>query len=283
MGIFNTQLITTCIFLNVDRLHIIIHQLTSDILQLKAESHVQIAKQLKKSSDSIRKYYYSSLIFILLVRPALKFLARDKEPFYPTYIPPALGHIGILVFQEVMIAVAGYAGCNYCCLDMNLMTGISIQIETLKDILCQSDDIDVIFECIKRHQQIVRLVDNVQHIQRIGVSVNFFTGILLVCTTLFKILEMEVSELMFALPYSVGTMFVMFIHCWYGDDIIHRSAGITNAIFSSNWIDAKLSMQKTVILFMAFTKNRLRIRLAGGLFDMNLPIFASVCISDFLR
>nr|CAH7735680.1 unnamed protein product [Callosobruchus chinensis] len=156
VSIFNVQLVTTCIFFNLDRLHIIIHQLTSDILQLKTERHVQIAKQLKKSGDFIRKYYYSLLIFILLVQPALKLLSRDKEPFYASYIPPVLGHIGVLVFQEIITAVAGYAGCNYCCLDMNLMTGISIQIDTLKDILCESDDIEVIFECIERHQQIVR-------------------------------------------------------------------------------------------------------------------------------
>nr|CAH7735681.1 unnamed protein product [Callosobruchus chinensis] len=55
-----------------------------------------------------------------------------------------------------------------------------------------------------------------------------------------------------------------------------RSGGITNAIFDSNWIGAKLSMQKTIILFMAFTKDPLRIRLAGGLFDMNMPVFVSV-------
>nr|CAH7735675.1 unnamed protein product [Callosobruchus chinensis] len=153
---FNTQTVTTCIFLNVDKLHSIIHQLKSDVMQLKTKKHVLVAKQLKKSGDFVRRYFYATLSFVLLVQPVLKLVRKDKEPFYASYIPPALGHMGMLVFQEVMTAITGYAGCNYICLDINLMIGISIQIETLKDILRESHDIDILLECIKRHEQIVR-------------------------------------------------------------------------------------------------------------------------------
>nr|CAI5818030.1 unnamed protein product [Callosobruchus analis] len=44
------------------------------------------------------------------------------------------------------------------------------------------------------------------------------------------------------------------MHCWYGNEIIYKSAGISTAIFNSKWIGAKIPMQKTVILFMLFTK-----------------------------
>nr|CAH7735427.1 unnamed protein product [Callosobruchus chinensis] len=224
MDTFNIQAVTTCIFLNVDRLHAIIHQLKSDELQLKTAKYVLLAKRLKKSGDFIRKYYYGLLSFILLVQPALKLLRKDKEPFYATYIPPALGQMGMLVFQEVMTAIAGYAGCYNVILDVNLMIVIRIQIEILKDILNELDDINVTFECIKRYEQIMRLVKNVQHILRVGMSISFFTGALLFCTTLFKILETEVnfSELMFVLPYTLGMIFILLIHCWYGNDIIYR-------------------------------------------------------------
>nr|CAH7735429.1 unnamed protein product [Callosobruchus chinensis] len=156
MDTFNIQAVTTCIFLNVDRLHAIIHQLKSDELQLKTAKYVLLAKRLKKSGDFIRKYYYGLLSFILLVQPALKLLRKDKEPFYATYIPPALGQMGMLVFQEVMTAIAGYAGCYNVILDVNLMIVIRIQIEILKDILNELDDINVTFECIKRYEQIMR-------------------------------------------------------------------------------------------------------------------------------
>nr|CAH7735686.1 unnamed protein product [Callosobruchus chinensis] len=221
---FNTQTVTTCIFLNVDKLHSIIHQLESDIMQLKTKKHVLVARQLKKSGDFVRRYFYATLSFVILVQPVLKLVRKYKEPFYASYIPPALGHMGMLVFQEVMTAITGYAACNYICLDINLMIGISIQIETLKDILRESHDIDILLECIKRHEQIVRLVDNVQHILRFGLSIHFFNDVLIFCTTLFKVLETEVdfSELMFILPYSLSTIFIMFVHCWYGNDIIHR-------------------------------------------------------------
>nr|CAI5818029.1 unnamed protein product [Callosobruchus analis] len=87
-------------------------------------------------------------------------------------------------------------------------------------------------------------------------SISFFTGVLLFCTTLFKIVEMEVnfSELIFLLPYALGVFFILLMHCWYGNEIIYKSAGISTAIFNSKWIGAKIPMQKTVILFMLFTK-----------------------------
>ncbi|VEN64647.1 unnamed protein product [Callosobruchus maculatus] len=248
-------------------------------MQLKTEKHVSMAKRLKKTGDFVRKYFYTTLSFVLLVQPVLKLVRKDKELFYASYIPPALGHMGMLVFQEIMTAISGSVGCYYICLDINLMIEISIQIEILKDILRESHDIDIIFECIKRHEQIVRLVDNVQHLLRIGLSIHFFNDALKFCTTLFKILEMEVDvgEFMFILPYSLTTIFIMFVHCWYGNDIIYRSASITNAIFESKWIGANLPRQKIVILFMALTKRPLRIRLAGGLFTMAIPVFMSIC------
>nr|CAI5818028.1 unnamed protein product [Callosobruchus analis] len=171
----------------MERLHSIIHQLQSEVMQLKTGKHVLVAKQLKNSGDIVRKYFYA------IASPSAEVGDKDKEPFYATYIPPALGHIGILIFQEIMTAVIGYAGCSYICLDMNLMIGISIQIETLKDTLRKSDDISNLLECIQRHEQIVRLVGNVQHLLRTGLSIHFFNDVLLFCTTLFKVLETEVS------------------------------------------------------------------------------------------
>ncbi|VEN64646.1 unnamed protein product [Callosobruchus maculatus] len=263
----------------MDRLHAIIHQLKSEVMQLKTKKHVLMAKRLKKTGDFVRKYFYATMSFVLVIQPVVKLVTKDKEPFFASYIPPSMGHIGMLVFQEIMTAISSCVCCYYICLDMNLMIEISIQIETLKDILRGSNDIGIIFDCIRRHEQIVRLVKNVQHILHVGMSISFFTGVLLFCTTSFKVLEMEAtsSELMFLLPYSLGVTFILFIHCWYGNDIIYRSAGISTAVFDSKWIGAKIPMQKTVILFIMFTKDPLRIQLAGGLFTMAIPFFISIC------
>ncbi|VEN46768.1 unnamed protein product [Callosobruchus maculatus] len=82
---------------------------------------------------------------------------------------------------------------------------------------------------------------------------------------------------MFLLPYSFAIILIIFAHCWFGNDIICRSADLTNAIFSSNWIGSNLTTQKTIILFMTFNKEPLSIHLAGGLFTMAVPVFVSIC------
>ncbi|CAH1962230.1 unnamed protein product [Acanthoscelides obtectus] len=209
----------------------------------------------------------------------VKLLKKDKEPFFASYIPPVMGQMGVLVFQEIMIMILGHAGCVYIILDINLMIAISIQVEILKDILTEVADIDGIIQCIKRYEQIIRLVENVQHIFRVGMSIHFLTGILIFCTTLFKLMEVEVdySQCTFLIPYSFAIISILFNHCWFGNDIIYRSSDLTHAIFRSRWVGSKLSTQKTLILFMAFTKKPLSINLASGLFTMAIPVFVSVC------
>nr|CAH7745521.1 unnamed protein product [Callosobruchus chinensis] len=258
--IFNIQATVTCLVLNMDKLHIIIRQLKTGLMKPKVKRHVMIAERLKKFGNFVRKYYYGSCSFVILVQPVVMYLKKDKELFFMSYVPPIMGHWGVFYFQGIIRFFVGYSSC----------TSVSLNIEILKDILSESDNIDVIFECVKRHEQIVRLLENVQHIIHFGMSTHFCIGVLVFGTTLFTVLEMEVdlSQSIFLVPYSIAIILIIYVHCWFGNDIIYRSADLTNAIFSSKWIGSNLPTQKTLIIFMAFTNKPLSIHLVSGLFTM---------------
>ncbi|CAH1962231.1 unnamed protein product [Acanthoscelides obtectus] len=73
-----------------------------------------------------------------------------------------------------------------------------------------------------------------------------------------------------ALPWRTSIPYLL-------KDLRIWSSDLTHAIFRSRWVGSKLSTQKTLILFMAFTKKPLSINLASGLFTMAIPVFVSVC------
>ncbi|VEN46769.1 unnamed protein product, partial [Callosobruchus maculatus] len=176
--IFNIQTVFTCLILNMDRLHTIIRQLKTELMKPKAQRHIMIAKRLKRFGGFVRNYYYGTSTFIIFMQPVVMFIRNDKELFFMSYVPPIMGHSGVFYFQGIIRPFLGYSTCTHVSLHVNLMIEISIQIEILKDILSESDNIDVIFECVKRHEQIVRLVNNVQHIIHIGTSTQFCIGVL---------------------------------------------------------------------------------------------------------
>ncbi|CAH1967303.1 unnamed protein product [Acanthoscelides obtectus] len=231
---------------------------------------------MKKSGDLVRKYYYCSSVFVIIAHPLVNLTRPEKEPLYTGYTPPQIGVVGLLTFQAVMTIYLVFLCSTYVSLDANLLIEIGIQIEILKDVLENSEDIDI-FECVQRYAEIQRLHDKVQRIFRVGISVNFLTGVLIFCTTLFRILEVVVSELMFMLPYSFAIILIIYIHCWFGNELIYRSNGITQAIFKSKWIGRDRSIQKNLIIFMMFTKKPIHIDLAGGLLTMAIPVFMSIC------
>ncbi|VEN45132.1 unnamed protein product [Callosobruchus maculatus] len=83
------------------------------------------------------------------------------------------------------------------------------------------------------------------------------------------------------LPYFFAIILVLFIHCWFGNELIYRSHGITESIFSSNWIGSNLATQRVLLMFMTFTKRPLKIKLGGGFFTMSIPLFVSICRSAY--
>nr|CAH7750927.1 unnamed protein product [Callosobruchus chinensis] len=179
---FNNMTVISCIFFNMDTLQSIIQQLES-------EKHVDIAKELKKSGDFIRKYCIATSLSIIFLYPLTKLLGKNRQLLHTAYTPSWMSFTTLFVFQEFVTIYSVFICSNYLTLDANLMIEIGIQIEIMKDILESNTDINLIFEYIKYFDEILRLSGKVQHIFSIGISVHFVTGILVVCTTLFRLME----------------------------------------------------------------------------------------------
>ncbi|CAH1967299.1 unnamed protein product [Acanthoscelides obtectus] len=230
---------------------------------------------MKKDGDFIRKYCFTTSLTIILLYPLSKLFGKQRELLFATYVPPRISFISLFVFQEIVAIYSVFMCSNFMTLDANLLIQIGIQIEIMKDSLAQIRDINLIFGLINHFDEILSLTRKVQHIFRIGISIHFVTGILVVCTTLFRLTEFTMDEMALLLPYSSAIILIVFIHCWFGNEVIYRSHGIAESIFCSNWIGSNMTTQKVILMFMTFTKKPVEIRLGGGVFTMAVPLFIS--------
>lgn len=71
-------------------------------------------------------------------------------------------------------------------------------------------------------------------------------------------------------------MFIeIYIPCLFGTLLYYKSGKLTEAAFHSNWIEQSLNFKRLLLMFAQGTHRPIRIY-AGGLFELNLPIFLSV-------
>nr|CAH7743643.1 unnamed protein product [Callosobruchus chinensis] len=272
-----SNLMVVCIiFLNMDTLQSIIQHLQSEVFRPKCKQHIDIAKDLKKSGDFVRNYFVSAALVIVFVVPLIRLMGKNRQLLYLAYIPPWMNFTSLFVFQHICSIYSLIFCVSYGTLDANLMIEIGIQIEILKHTLENNEDISLIFGYIKHFEEILRMSEKVQHIFKVGLSAMFFTGILVLCTTLFRLMEISADELVFMLPFTIGITLALFGHCWFGSELIYRSEGIIESIFCSNWIGSNIPTQRVLLLFMTFAKRPLEMKLGGGLFTMSIPLFVSL-------
>ncbi|VEN41394.1 unnamed protein product [Callosobruchus maculatus] len=242
----------------------------------KSKKHVDIAKDLKRSGDFVRKFFITSSLALVLIAPWTKLLGKNRQLLYLAYCPTWMNFISLFIFQELCSIYTVILGCSTVALDANLMIEICIQIEILKHNLENNEDISLIYGYIKHYEAILRLSEKVQNIFKVGLSAIFFTGISVLCTSLFSLMKVTVDDLLFMVPFFLCVTLVLFSHCWFGNELIYKSEGITASIFHSNWVGSNMATKKVLLLFMTFTKRPVEMKLGGGLFTMSIPLFVSL-------
>lgn len=69
----------------------------------------------------------------------------------------------------------------------------------------------------------------------------------------------------------------IFLPCYCGNEVIIHSNALTNAIYSSDWLQRSASVRKYIFIYMEFLKKPVRIRV-GNFFDIGLPLFTKVSL-----
>lgn len=85
----------------------------------------------------------------------------------------------------------------------------------------------------------------------------------------------EIANLIFYVCYCATICMEIFLPCYFGTELMIKNYNLTTATYSSNWTEFPTSMQKSIVVFMEFSK-RPRILLSGKLFSLSLNSFLLV-------
>lgn len=75
--------------------------------------------------------------------------------------------------------------------------------------------------------------------------------------------------------YLVPMVVEIFLPCYFGNELSVASLKLSTAFFHSNWIEQKAKDEKSMLVFMEYSKNEFKIS-AFGVFNLNLETFKSI-------
>lgn len=91
----------------------------------------------------------------------------------------------------------------------------------------------------------------------------------------FQITWSELATYAFIFFFTLCMLIEVYIPCFFGTLLYYKSNNLTEAAFHSNWMEQSPHFKRLLLMFGQGTIRPIRI-FAGGLFELNLPIFLSV-------
>nr|CAH7760494.1 unnamed protein product [Callosobruchus chinensis] len=87
---------------------------------------------------------------------------------------------------------------------------------------------------------------------------------------------MSPDEMGFMITYVTSVTYMVFVMCWYGNEMTHKSTSLTQTIFHCDWIGRDVKSQKIIMFFMYISNTPLKISMPGGLCNLSIPLFVSI-------
>ncbi|XP_045455188.1 odorant receptor 67c-like [Melitaea cinxia] len=143
-----------------------------------------------------------------------------------------------------------YAFCTY------IQVHFYILGHHFENVICDSHDKtrERMRQCIKRHQELIKLVDQLEILYSKSTLFNILSSSLLICLSGFNItIVAETSAMLAFTPFLVVSLSQISLMCFYGDMLMASSTSICDAIYKCRWYDASLDIKKsiTIVLFRA--------------------------------
>ncbi|XP_059056343.1 odorant receptor 4-like [Achroia grisella] len=131
-------------------------------------------------------------------------------------------------------------------------------------------------EYVVRHQELIKLVDQVEVLYSKSTLFNLITSSILICLSGFNITTLADT--------SVGILFSIFLYmnlsqisllCFFGDLIMTSSTALTTAAYNSTWYDTHEDIKKCVLLVIVRTQKPCKLT-AAKFADVNMNAFTTI-------
>lgn len=95
-----------------------------------------------------------------------------------------------------------------------------------------------------------------------------------------NILE-EPFEFVTMILYAMSMIIQIFVPCHCASILTHHSELLSRCIFESNWVEQSRPFKSSMLIFAERTKQSI-VPMAGGLFEIGLPIFVTVTNCSYI-
>ncbi|THK32982.1 odorant receptor 33b [Diachasma alloeum] len=135
-----------------------------------------------------------------------------------------------------------------------------------------------LINCIKFHQQIVRILRIFKKIYDNALLPQLFISLLLITALLLQMIlgrESNNTDAVVALGFLIPVILQLLTFCWGGNIILVESDRSSNSLYVSHWYTRDREFRDNVKIFLGAIRNPLIVR-AGGLCDLSAVTFKNI-------
>ncbi|XP_046436274.1 uncharacterized protein LOC124188047 isoform X2 [Neodiprion fabricii] len=135
-----------------------------------------------------------------------------------------------------------------------------------------------LLKCIKRHQEIIEFVQSLDNFFSPLMLAQLMASNVLICLTGFQAILVvgQASGFFKFTIYLSGAFCQLFFWCWFGNEMIHQSTSVAEALWLSPWELQKLtSISSLITIPLMRAKKPLKLT-AGKFYVMSMEVFISV-------
>ncbi|XP_011297375.1 odorant receptor 22a-like isoform X2 [Fopius arisanus] len=135
-----------------------------------------------------------------------------------------------------------------------------------------------LINCIKFHQEIVRIFRIFKEIYNQALLPQLFIMLLLITVLLLQMVlgkEGNHADAIVALEFLIPVMLQLLTLCWGGNISLVESDKLSNSLYEARWYDVDREFRSNVKIFLGAVKDPLIIR-AGGICDLTAVTFKNI-------
>ncbi|XP_063830061.1 odorant receptor 49a-like [Ostrinia nubilalis] len=187
------------------------------------------------------------------------------------------------------VALNVYPWSFMCCANSQLDVLIN-KLENMKELIkitkaersCdESDAYAIIFKgCVLHHSAILRFTKSMQATFSGQMSLNLFVSACIIGTTAVQIISIEsprhnITEVVWVLVYLSIIIGNLFVECYFGNSITHKSLKIPTIVFAGPWVDLPIKMKRNLVIFIAKAQQPI-VLTAAKLVPVSMQTFTTV-------
>ncbi|XP_073960849.1 odorant receptor 4-like isoform X2 [Choristoneura fumiferana] len=131
-------------------------------------------------------------------------------------------------------------------------------------------------EVVKRHQELIHLVDQIEILYSKSTLFNIVSSSVLICLSGFNVTSLEDMSVVFSfLAFLFMSLTQIFLLCYFGDMLMRSSMELSEAVYNTSWYQMDQSMKKNILFVLARARRPCKLT-AANFADVNLRAFTTI-------